>query len=173
VNARSLAVIALKVWGAILIADAVRSIPTAVLLPALSSAAQVRMALDAAVRAAVGAGVIVLSDRFVRCIVPDGPPLNIDVYASELGALAFAVLGLYLAIEGAGDIATTVYTLLTRPPLPGDRTVWYVWEPQRRVIVKAFVEIAAGVGLMFGRKALVNAWWSVRRLGIVTPDGGH
>lgn len=175
-NARSLTATALKIWGAILIVGALGSLPSAAVLGALSPpadiatavfrATQVGLLLNLFAQTLLGVGMVAFAERVVGWVVPDGLPLKIDVYASELSALGFALVGLFVLIQGAEEIVATVYTLSTKPLLPtSDPTFWYVWEPERQAIVKGLVQIVAGVVLMFGREAIVNAWWRLRSFG--------
>jgi hypothetical protein len=178
---KALAAIALRVWGVILIVGALASSPSTILFVTLAPAvgpeasvfrvSQIGVALTLLVHAALGVALVLLADRIVGWVTPDGPPLRIDVYASELAALGFALVGLYALVQGAENIAAAVYTVATKPwwPASSDSTFWYVWEHQREAIVRAFVQIAAGAVLMFGRRAIVNAWWWLRG----EPAGGE
>ena len=171
---RAMASIAVKVWGLILVVGALGSSPSTILfvtlVPAVSAdttllrASQVGLVLNLVLQAGLGIALMLAGDRAVAWVVPDGPPLRIDVYASELAALSFALVGLFVLVQGAENIVATVYTLLTSPwgPTSSDSTFWYVWERQREAIVRALVQIAAGVVLMFGRRRIVNAWWWLR-----------
>lgn len=171
---QALAVIVIKVWGVILIVGALASSPSTILFASLAPAvdaetavfraSQVGLMLNLVLRLGLGVAIVLLADRIVAWVVPDGPPLRIDVYASELAALGFAFVGLYALLQGAEDIAAAVYTVATRPawPAANDSAFWYVWERQREAIVRGFVRVAAGLVLMFGRDAIVNAWWWLR-----------
>ncbi len=172
-TARSLAAIALKVWGAILIVNALASLPSTAIVGALPPpvdaeaaifrATQIGLMLNFAAQALLGVALIALADRIVRWFIPDQLPLRVDVYASELAVLGFAIVGLFVLIQGAEGIAASAYAVFTKPSWPAsDRTYWYVWESQRQAIVKGLVQIAAGLTLMFGRKPLVNVWWRLR-----------
>jgi hypothetical protein len=131
-------------------------------------ATQLGHVLNVCAQVLLGAATIALSTRVAGWLVPDGPPLTIEVYASELSALGFGLVGLFVLIQGAENIVAAVYTVFTRPSWPAaDNAFWYVWEPQRQTIVRALVQIAAGVLLMFGRSGLVNAWWCLRSYGVV------
>lgn len=171
---RALAAIAVKVWGVILVVGALASSPSTILFvtlaPAVTAdasavrASQIGLMLNLLAHVGLGTGLILISDRVVGWVIPDGAPLRIDVYASELAALAFALVGLYALVQGAGNAAAAVYTVVTRPswPMVDDSMFWYVWENQREAIVRALVQIGAGIGLMLGREAVVNAWWWLR-----------
>jgi len=171
---RELAGIALRVWGVEVIAGALASLPSTLLFASITPAinvetaairaSQVGQILDLLLRTALGAGLTLHADRIVGWVIPAGPPLRIDVYASELAALAFALVGLYLLVAGAADIMASIYTMATKPfwPMNSDGTFWYVWERERQAIVRGFVQVGAGTVLMLGRSALVNAWWWLR-----------
>jgi len=171
---RAMASIAVKVWGVILVVGALASSPSTILFATLAPpvgadtaairASQIGQMLNVVLQAGLGIALVLVADRVVRWVVPDGPPLRIEVYASELAALAFALVGVYVLVQGAENIVATVYTLLTRPwwPISKDGPFWYVWERQREAIVRALVQIAVGVPLVFGRRAIVNAWWWLR-----------
>ncbi len=171
---QALAGVALRVWGVILIVGALVSAPSAVLfvsLPpsataegAVLRASQIGTMLGLRLRVALGLALVRMANRIVRWVVPDGPPLRIDVYASELAALAFAIVGLYSLVQGAENIIGAVYTAVGKPTWPSgsERTFWCVWERERETIVRAFVQIAAGLVLMLGRTTLVNGWWWIR-----------
>ena len=171
---QALAGVALRVWGLIMVVGALASSPSAIVFVTLAPptgaeaavvrASQIGMILALLLRIALGIALIRLANRIVGWVVPDGPPLRIDVYASELAALAFAIVGLYVLIQGAGNIVAAVYTALGKPTWPSgsERTFWYVWEREREAIVRAFVQVAAGLVLVLGRASLVNAWWWLR-----------
>jgi hypothetical protein len=177
---RALAAIAVKVWGAILVVGALASSPSAILFVTLAPgndaqaavfrASQIGLMLNVVLHAALGVALIVLADRIVAWVIADGSPLRIDVYASELSALGFALVGLFVLIQGAESIAAAVYTIVTKPSWPAsDSTFWYVWERDREAIVRAIVQIIAGVLLLFGREAIVSAWWRLRG-GVKEPN---
>ncbi len=169
-----MASVAVKVWGVMLVVGALGAAPSTIvfvtLAPAVSAdtavfrASQVGQILNLVLQAGLGIALVLLADRIVAWLIPDRPPLFIEVCASELAALAFALVGVYVLVQGAENIAATVYTLATRPSWPrsSDSAFWYVWERQRETIVSAFVQIAAGAALMFGRRPIVNAWWWLR-----------
>ncbi len=171
---RALAGVALRVWGVILVVGSLASIPSTILFATLAPGAspeamvirtsQIGMMAGLLLRAALGVTLVKLADRIVAWVVPDGPPLRIDVYASELAALAFAIIGLYALIQGAENIVGAVYTAASRPTWPSgsERTFWFVWERERETIVRAFVQIGAGLVLLIGRTSLVNTWWWLR-----------
>ncbi len=179
-TARELAAVAVKIWGAILVVGALASSPSTILFVTLAPGgdaqaamfrtSQIGSMLNLLLHAALGIVLIVLADRIVTWAIPEGPPLRIDVYASELSALGFALVGLFVLIQGVESIAAAAYTIVTKPSWPaGDNTFWYVWERDREAIVKAIVQIITGVLLLLGRGAIVSAWWRLRG-GVKEPD---
>jgi len=169
-NAKTLAELALKLWGVLLVLGTLLSLPAALLTvwmvpggdeqAALMRASQISYILNAVFHLLAGVVVLVWADRIVALFESDVTPLNIDVSFAQLQILAFAITGIFVLIEGLQNAAATGYALLAKPE--GADTVSYMWAGQGEGMIKGIVQIAAGSVLLLGREALARKWSGMR-----------
>jgi len=171
-TAKSLAELALKVWGVMMIVGALTALPVNLaMMGAVDGGADAQAALfrtsqivsSAALgfRAFVALGLIVWSDRVVDWIVADGPSLRIAMRAPEARALAFAVVGLVVLLDGLENAAVVAYTLYSKPAIESE-TLSYLWNRQRDSLVRAVVQLVAGFLLLGGRDYVVGLFSRMR-----------
>jgi hypothetical protein len=143
-NAKTLAELALKVWGALLVLGAVLSLPSALWMvwtvppgdaqAAFMRASQVGYMLNLVVQAVTGIVVLVWADRIVGLFESDVTPLDIDISNAQLQVLAFAVVGIFVLIDGLQNAAAAGYVLLTKPD---QADTWsYMWARQGEGLTK-------------------------------------
>ena len=93
---------------------------------------------------------------------PDAAVL-VKANAYELQSLGFALVGVFVLVQGLQNTAGAAYVLYSRPPF--DRTtdsLSYLWARQNQAIVAALVQIVAGALLVFGRTTLARGWSRLR-----------
>ena len=171
-NARSLATVALKTWGVMLVVSAVASLPATLLMASASPGidaqagvirtSQIASILHVVVEALLGGATVTWAGRISAAILPDTPALRLDVTAAELQPLAFALVGIVLLVRGLQDSAGAAYAVLSRPAFAETDTLSYLWAREGQALVKALVQIVAGAFLVFGRNALARGWSRLR-----------
>ena len=178
---RTLAAIALRIWGIVFLVGALTAAPQTIIsvttappgAPAWMSAQGTALLLNVAARALVGLALIIFADSVVALVIPRTEPLAIDADAQELSALALGVAGVLILVWALQDVASIVYTAVTKPPwLTADSWPSYIWGRQREAVVRVVVGLIAGVFLVFGKNGLAQAWWRVRGLA-PEPEGEH
>ena len=169
-NAKTLAELALKVWGAVLILGTLLSLPATVWMvwtvptedpqSALIRASSFGYVLNVIVQAVGGVVVLVWADKIVALFEADVTPLAIDASHAQLQVLAFAIVGIFVLIDGLQNAAATGFALVT---MPDETDTWsYMWQRQSEGMIKGVVQIGAGAALVFGRQALARGWSRLR-----------
>jgi hypothetical protein len=168
---KSLAELALKVWGVIMLVGTLTALPADLAMlgtidgadaqAALFRTSQIVAIAALAFRACVAVGLIVWSDRVVDWIVSDGPSLRIAIRAAEARTLAFAIVGLSVLLDGLENAAVVGYTLYSKPSIES-QTMSYLWSRQRDSLVRAVVQLVAGFVLLGGRDYVVGAFARMR-----------
>jgi hypothetical protein len=169
-SAKTLAELALKIWGVVLLLGALFSLPAALwmtwIVPTgepqagFIRASQIGYLLSVVVQALAGIVVLVWADRIVALFESNDTPLQIDMSSAQLQVLAFAILGVFILIDGLQNAAAAGYALFTRPEQVD--TVSYMWARQGESMIKGAVKIAAGAFLVFGREAVARGWSRLR-----------
>jgi hypothetical protein len=171
-SAKTLAELALKVWGVTLIIGALTSLPAALWMfdavpagdpqAALMRGSQIGFVLNIIVQALAGFAVLVWADSIVALFESDTTPIQIDATKAELQVLCFALVGVFVLVGGLQSAVGAAYVLLFKPTSDQADTWSYRWGQQGEDLIKAVVEIAAGAILVFGREALVRGWSRLR-----------
>jgi hypothetical protein len=170
-TAKSLAELALKIWGVIMLVGALTALPvnlamlgafgTADAPDALFRTSQTVSTAATVFHAFVAFGLILWCDRIVDWIVPEGPTLRIAIRESELRAVAFAVIGLSVFLDGAQNAAVVAFTLYSKPSIESE-TWSYLWTRQRDSLIRAVVQLVAGFLLLGGRAYAADIWTRMR-----------
>ena len=171
-NAKTLAELLLKIWGITLLISALASLPVTLLMITASSgnnseaaflrASQNGSILHLVIQALVGTAIIVWADNITDLIESDTTPLQIDTSTAELQVLGFALVGIFVLVDGLGNVAATVYVWFSRPSFDQTDPVSYIWTRQNEAIVRALVQVVAGALLIFGRETIVHGWSRLR-----------
>jgi hypothetical protein len=171
-NARTLAELALKIWGITLLVSALASLPVTLLMAAAGAGSdpqanlirttQIASILGVVIQAAVGTAVIVWADRITDLIESDTAPIQIDTNIAELQVLGFALVGVFILVGGLQNVASAAYVLLSKPKFDETNAWTYMWTRQNEAIVKALVQVIAGGLLVFGRKTIAHGWSVLR-----------
>ena len=169
-NGRTLIGLALKICGLILLVSAVADAPFTLAMagarPGLDTesgafrASQLAYILSIIGNALVGGALVAWSDRLAGLVCHETPPLSFGLDALQAQVLAFALLGVFLLVSGAEDLAAAIYTLRTTPEHADAAS--YVWDRQGDVIPRTLVRIVAGVSLVFGRETIARGWSRLR-----------
>ena len=167
---RTLAAIAFRVWGVVLLVCALVSsaaqIVTFTMTPPAGQEAFYRTAwiVTLAGPGVIGLALLVLADRVATWVVPDTAPLAIDAHPADLAAIGFAIAGIFILVHGLEDGASIVYAVVTKPNwFTAQSWSSYLWDRQPVAIVRVVVEAVAGAALILGRDGLATAWWRLRR----------
>jgi hypothetical protein len=170
-TARSLAELALKVWGVVMVVGALTALPANLALisaasntgpqEALFRTSEIVSSATLVFHAFVGMALVVWCDRIVSWIVPTGPSLPMAIRVDEARTLAFAVIGLSTFINGVQNAAVVAYTLYSKPSIES-QTWSFLWSRQRDSLVKAVVQVVAGFLLLGGREWVGTLWTRLR-----------
>jgi len=171
-NGRSLASVALKTWGIVLVVSAIASLPATLLMatasPGIDAQAgiirmsQVGSILNVVVQALIGGTVVAFAGRISEAILPDTPPLHLSVTTGELQTLAFALIGIVVLVDGLREVAASAYVLLRKPAFDETDSLSYLWARQSQSIARGAVQIVSGGFLVFGRDTLARGWSRLR-----------
>lgn len=169
-NAKTLAQVLLRIWGAVLIIWAVAGAGSLFLLFLPSANALLRAnGAAAALREIVYfiAGILLFrrGDQIGEWLASDIEPRETPpASALEIEAIAFAILGVYLLVAGIRDIAGAVPAFFA---IPGEITASaVVLGRPGQYAIPGLVNLVAGVILLFRRQdiaaALSRAWRRLR-----------
>jgi hypothetical protein len=181
-TASTLAELALKIWGVILVLGGILELPAALWMSAmfpssdpqavLMRRSQVAVMLGIMAQGLGGLVILVWADRIVALFESDNTPLPMDVTGPELQRLAFAVVGVVVLIDGVQSAAAAGYVLLTKPPEID--ALSYMWQSrQHESMIKGIVQLVAGALLVLGRESIVEGWTRLRearRMDADDPD---
>jgi hypothetical protein len=173
---RAIAAVALKVWGMVLIVEAAISVPVTIWALATASVSvnsdeEMLMAMRQSemfgvlsIIVQIVTGILLLNnaDRLVKRLIPEGESLQINAKRAHLQAIAFALAGIFVLVEGIQDLAAAGYTLLTKPNFDETPQLEYLWVRQGEVIVRGAVAVTCGSILLFGRDAIATGWSRIR-----------
>jgi hypothetical protein len=98
-SAKTLAELALKLWGQ----------------ASFMRASQAGYVLSVIGPALAGIVVMVWADAIVALFESDSTPLQIDVSSTQLQVLAFAIVGVFILVDGLQNAAAAGYVLFTKP----------------------------------------------------------
>jgi len=183
-TAKTLAELALKVWGVMLILEALSSLPTTLWAlatfpaagdeqAALMHTSQAGILISIAVRGVIGLAVLVWADALVRLFEDSEVPLEVTASPREVGALAFAVVGVFVLVSGLQSAAFPGYVWFTTRGLDLTGSSQYFWERQGETLARAAVQVAAGTFLLVGSEAVLRGWRKVRGFPPSDPPADH
>jgi hypothetical protein len=165
-TSRSIADVALRIYGVTLLFSALATIPNIGLFsiaasPEFPQAAvrvqQVTYILNVALYAGVGAFLLRDPSPIVQRFIPEGPPFKMAITAKDLTTLAFTLLGLWEVIGGLVTLGPALYGFMTKPEFLDQTGRWqFMWERQRDAVVRGAVEMALGGLLLVARQALIE-----------------
>lgn len=178
-NGRNLVEVALKIWGLVLLLGGLVATPSEALMAtaevgsavqgAFVRATQVASMLNLLVSATLGLCLILWGGHLAERAIPETPALRIGVDGAQLQGLAFRFLGVVTLIGGLQDLGAVTYVLMAKPKWAEIGTFEYLWGRQAEAMVRALVQIAAGVVLILGTSVIARAW---RRLRGGVDDAG-
>ncbi len=172
-DGRSVAAVALRIWGVILLLQALATAPGAVLttraaaaLPAgqesFIHASQVAFLFQLAAGVILGLCLLLWADSLARVTIPQTESLRVGADASQLLAMALVIVGLFTLIRGLEGLAGLGYMLSQKPRWDETDKLSYLWDRQSETMVRAVVDVLAGAVLVFGRRGLARSWAQVR-----------
>ena len=179
-GARKLAELLLKVWAVTVLIDALAGAPSLLWLLRPLHVMGPEASLDAAMRgssvinfvmhAAAGIAVLVWADRIVGLFEDDETSIALSATSHELLAVGFAILGAYMVVLGLGNVAGPAYVYWNLPELGETTTARYMWSVHGDTMVRAAVQLVAGLVLIVGRERIANGVARLRRFP-APPDG--
>lgn len=172
-HAKGLAELALKIWAVMLIVQAFLALPAALSMLTLvaNSASPQDLLIRATQRGHVfnlviyavsGIALLIWADKVVALFESDTTPLQIGVTASDVQILGFALTGIFFLVGGLQNAAAVALVFITKPPLDPDDIREFFWEHHGEAMIKAVIQIAAGVLLIFGRTTIARGWSTLR-----------
>jgi len=163
-------VVALRVWGAVLLGWALATVP--IILFTATLAARGIFGTDPArlpglvVQFVAALALIVFAEPVARRAIPDASPRDAGLDAAQLSIVALTLAGVFLLADGVQNVAAAGYALATRPRGPLRLGAFPVpeqlWERQREQIARSIAEMSAGVVILC-RDRLARALAAVRR----------
>jgi hypothetical protein len=167
---RALAVLALRVWGVVLLGWALATVP--IILFTATLEARGVFGRDPArlpglvVQFVAALALIVFAEPIARRAIPDDSLRDAGLDAAQLSIVAFALVGVFLLADGAQTAAAAGYALATKTRGPLRLGAFPVaeqlWERQRQQIARSIAEMLAGVAVLC-RDRLARALAAARR----------
>lgn len=162
-NGKALAEVALKTWGLILIVSLLFNTPFVLMFLANMMDGDEQAAIlitNFLGQIILGFCLLRWGGNLAQRWIPDTPELRLEVNATDLRSISFAIVGLFLLVSGLG-VVTKVLLGFFFSSSWDDFTVWaYLSGKLDGEFVIALVQIPAGMILVFG-------WSSIaRRLGL-------
>jgi hypothetical protein len=150
-TSRTLGALALKIWGLTIAIAAVTAFPASLAMlktmpdgdpqAAMIRTTGVVSIANLVFHSAVGAAIVVWSDRIVSFLVAEEPPLEIEnISMVDIVPLTFGVVGIFVLVDGVRNVAEIAYALyvaLYAKQQFDESTASYVWERQYEAIVRA------------------------------------
>jgi hypothetical protein len=177
-QARLLGVVAVKIWGVLLVARAGLGIVMALvqILQATHGQAPLAVVLPVglgnlfffAVTVVVALLVFRYADPVMAKLLPEAD-IALSITVTELQNIAFGVLGLYLLAEGSLQLVSVVFQLVTGRIFASPETA-YLWQNNIEKLVEAAAEVLLGIGIATGRNGLAVLWARLRGREPVTPS---
>jgi hypothetical protein len=147
--------------GSLLVARAAASPPEQA---AFVRAAQNASMFHLAASAILGLSLLLWADEVARWAIPETPRAQVGMDASQLLTVGLALVGVGLLVQGVENSASLGYVLMSKPQGVEIGAASYLWERQSEAMVKAGVDVAAGITLVLGRAGLARAWAQVRSI---------
>ncbi|MEZ5332110.1 MAG: hypothetical protein R2991_08660 [Thermoanaerobaculia bacterium] len=172
-NARAIAELLLRVWGAILAIGGLTSLPLHISMMAPSSGSSgwlerwslLSAVLSVLVQIAVGAWLVRRGDAVARVVVPETLRVELPADDAQLQRLAFVLVGLLVLLSGLQDAAAGAFSWATLPR-SGDTSPFsnalYLLHQTRLLVARGVVAILAGALLLLGRRRVADAWSVLR-----------
>jgi hypothetical protein len=167
-DGRTVAAVALRIWGVVLLLQALAAVPGVVLAIKATSgpeeSAQFGHAVQNALLCQLGASAILAlclllwAESIARRAVPETAPLQLGLEASQLLSIGLLLVGVVTLIQGLKDAASLAYALATKPKWVEASATSYLWERECGTVVSAAVNSLAGIVLILGRSGISRAW---------------
>jgi len=174
-DGRTVAAVALRVWGVIVLLDAVAAVPQALLAVRAGSwhgeqmaqafhTAQVQFLFQLAASAILGLCLLIWAEGIARRVIPETAPLQLGVDASQLLSIGVALVGLFTLIRGLETGVGLAYVLATKPKWVDGGATSYLWDSAPERVAQAVSNVMLGVILTLGRSGFGRAWAQLRSL---------
>ena len=170
-DGRGIAAVALRIWGVVLLLGAVASVPGSILAARAAAwppeqaefirASQNASMFQLAASAILGLCLLLWADRVAGWAIPETPHAQIGVDASQLLTVGLALVGVGLLVQGLEASASLGYVLMRKPQGVDIGGPSYLWEQHSERMVRAGVDVVAGVTLVLGRAGFTRAWAQV------------
>ncbi len=171
-DARGIGAVALRVWGLVLLLGVITAVPAVIMgfatptypeeQAAFIRASQVSSLLSLLANAALGACLLLWAEPVARLALPESAPISIAVDEHQLLSVGLALVGAVTLVNGVAEAAALGYVLRGKPSGIDMGNTQYLWERESEAVVRACVEIVAGVVLLLGRAGLARGWAQIR-----------
>ena len=164
---RVLAEIALKTWAIVVLAGLVAGIPS-IVITAFGAEDPITKFVSANAiggflgGAFVGLSLLIWGRRISQWFFPDTPELRIQFSFDQLKALALAVAGVFLIVDGAGGLLSVAAEVYLRPGQEELQQITYDTRWTREAFVRSLVQVILGVLLVAGRERIILGWSRLR-----------
>ena len=169
-NAKTIAELALKLWGVTSILGAVLAMPAALWMvwslpsgdpqAAVLRASQSGYLLNTVVQLVGGIAVLVWADGLVASFEADDTPLHVGISSIDVSILAFAIAGVFVFVDGLQNLLGSGYVLWMKPSEADAAS--YMWALTGEDLIKAAVQVGAGAFLILGRATILKGWSRLR-----------
>ena len=167
-NGRDIAEVALKTWAVVLLAGFIISGPAILIMIAqepeggLTRAVQAMQLVQLLAGVLVGLGLLIWARKVSRWVIPETQPLQVAIDITQLSAMAFALAGVFILVDGLQDAVSSTYIMLNKPRSDPRGPLSYLWEQHREATLRAVVQMAVGIYLILSRKGVGRGWSQLR-----------
>jgi hypothetical protein len=173
-DGRTVAAVGLRIWGLVLLLEALATVPGVVLAiratlgegdaARFSHAVQNALLCQVGASAILGLCLLLWAESIARHTLPETAPLQLGVDASQLLSIGLLLVGVVTLIHGLKETAGLAYVLATKPKWVEASASSYLWERESRTVASAAVNVLAGFVLILGRNGFARAWAQLRSI---------
>jgi len=169
-DGRTVAAVALRIWGLVLLLEAIAAVPaSALMVRAIPVDAEPtrfgRVVLfQLAASAILGPCLLLWAESIARLTIPETAPLQLGVDAAQLLSIGLLLVGVVTLLQGLKEAPGLAYVLATKPKWVEASATSYLWERESQAVVPAAVNVLAGIILIVGRSRFARAWAQLRSI---------
>ncbi len=172
-NGRDLAELVFKIWGAVVLATVLTTMPAdLIFLYTFDDFESGPFTIIPIVRQVLlGVGLIVLAGPISRFIIPVRGELALVVSTTEIRLLSFVLMGIWLVVHGSAEIFNTYFGFSIGESNQGLSFWAYLSSPgYEGIFWNGVIDVLVGLWLFFGRQSVERLWSGSR--GIRQPGTG-
>ncbi len=166
-SGRVLAEIALKTWAIVVLAGLLAAVPS-IVVTAFGAEDTITKFVSANSIAGFFGGafvslcLLIWGKPISQWFFPDTPELQIQFSFDQLKALALAVAGVFLIVDGTGGLLSVGVETYLRPGQEPSQTITYNMRWTQEAFVRSLVQVVFGVLLVVGRERIIERWSRLR-----------